>query len=367
MTNYREYDVFALSSDPSFRRWVQADEDAHFWQDWLLKNPDRADRVHQAREFLNAIQQQYESSIPPEEINAGVSHIVALANAETTTKPVAILLNSRRLGWKQWAAAAVLLLAIGLGWQVTRAKTGLLGEHTDALATASSPWVYRTNTTTNPLTILLTDGSVVTLEPGGQLRYPRRFTGKQRAVMLTGEAFFEVARQPQQPFVVTTNDFTTTVLGTSFRVRSSSPKHRSFVIVRSGKVLVQLRQKVGETLASSSLRPVLLTRNQQVASPTAPNQPLAKMLVQDVDLVSNEVNREQVFEDVAVAAVFDALEKQYGISIQYDRIALSRCLINTSFNEENLRERLSAVCQAVGATYQITDNAITVSSSGCSP
>lgn len=366
MNNYQEYDAYALSRDPSFRRWVLDDSpgDAAFWTNWLGQNPDRAATIEQARAFITAVHRQYQSSITAEEVKAGVDRIVAQAKTERTPEPAVIPLNSRRLGWIRWAAAAMLLLAVGLGWQLTRPTSDLKSIATSQSATGTSSLINRTNTATKPLTILLTDGSVVTLEPGGRLQYPRRFVGKQRTVTLTGEAFFEVAHRPQQPFVVTTNDFTTTVLGTSFRVRSSSPQHRAFVIVRSGKVAVQARLKTG-TPASVNRNPVILTRNQQITTGKQSQQPFVKTPVQDVELIVNEVNREQVFEDVSVAKVFDALGKQYGVAIDYDRATLSRCSVNTSFGQENLRERLSAVCQAVGATYQIVDDKVLVSSSGC--
>lgn len=368
MNNYQEYDAYALSSDPSFRRWVldESDGDDAFWADWIEQNPDRAATIEQARAFVTGVHRQYQSSITAEEVKAGVDRIIARAKSKRTLEPAVIPLNSRRLGWIRWVAAAMLLLAVGLGWQLTRSTSDLKSIATSRSATSTSPLplINRTNTATKPLTILLTDGSVVTLEPGSRLQYPRRFVGKQRAVTLSGEAFFEVARRPQQPFVVTTNDFTTTVLGTSFRVRSSSPQHRAFVIVRSGKVAVQARLKTGAP-ASVSLNPVILTRNQQIMAGKQPQQPFVKTPVRDVELIVNEVNREQVFEDVSVAMVLDALGKQYGVAIDYDRASLSRCSVNTSFGQENLRERLSAVCQAVGATYQIVDDKVLISSSGC--
>ena len=195
MNNYREYDADALISDPSDRRWVRGEsaEDAHFWTDWLRQNPDRADTVEQAREFLTAVQQQYQSTISRNEIKAGVDRIVAQTQTNRATEPAIIPLNSRRLGWMRWAAAAVLVLAIGLGWVLTRSESGANSVAVSQL----SPWVNRTNTSAKPLTLLLTDGSVVTLEPGSRLRYPRRFAGNQRAVTLTGEAFFEVAHNPK--------------------------------------------------------------------------------------------------------------------------------------------------------------------------
>lgn len=367
MNNYREYDASALSSDPSFRRWVlhASDEDSAFWDRWLQQNTDRAETVEQARDFLVAVRQQYQSTIMDAEVDKGVARIVAQIRHVEDTEPTIIPLNSRHANWVRWGRiAAILAVIAGFVWQVSPHRWSLFKSKSTALVATQSPWIDRINTGDKPLTLLLTDGSVVTLEPESRLRYPRRFAANRRAVTLSGEAFFEVAHRPQQPFVVTTNEFTTTVLGTSFRVRSSSPQHRALVVVRSGKVAVQPRSKAGVTAGAS---PVVLTRNQQVMVQTQDNTALVKTPVQQEQaaLVSNDMNTEQVFEDVAVAAVFRALEKQYGVTIHCDQEALANCFVNTAFEQENLRERLSAVCQAVGATYQITDSKILISSTGC--
>lgn len=369
MENYTEYDLHEFSKDASFRRWVLngSTVDAAFWIDWLQQHPERADVIEQARNFLVAVQAQYHSPITDEEVDEGVGQLMSkLPHADAVPELPIIPLNSRRVNWVRWSSvAAILLVGIGLAWQVT--KSGRRPFATDpAQSTANqSPWLDRINTGDQPLSVMLTDGSVVTLEPGSRLRFPRRFVGKQRAVTLAGEAFFEVAHRPQQPFVVTTNDFTTTVLGTSFRIRTSSPSHRAFVIVRSGRVAVEPRVQAGVKQPSTISKPVILVRNEQVINPLQVSQPLVKTPVQNVQLVANDVNKEQVFDDVAVAAVFEALEKQYGVSIDYDKATLSRCFVNTAFEQENLRERLSAVCQAVGATYLITDTTIVISSNGC--
>lgn len=367
MKNYREYDAYALSNDPSFREWVlqSSAADTDFWTDWVAQNPDCAPTVEQARTFLWAVRRQYRSSVTDQEVRAGVDRLGAQVRSQPTTEPTVRPLHGQRWNWVRWgAAAAILVLAIGLGWQLLPPGSTFSKDNEQSLATISLQRIRR-NTTAKPLTILLTDGSVVTLEPGSQLDYPREFGANQRAVTLIGEAFFEVARRPRQPFVVTTNEFTTTVLGTSFRVRSASRQHRAFVLVQSGKVAVQMRSKAGTPLAFGTASPVILTRNQQVTSEEKADKPLVKTTVRDVDLVANQVNQEQVFDDVSVTAVFDALEEQYGVAIQYDAATLSHCLVNTAFDQENLRERLSAVCQAVGATYLITNDQIVISSSGC--
>ena len=66
--------------------------------------------------------------------------------------------------------------------------------------------------------LVLPDGSKVWLDAASSLRYPTSFAGKERAVELTGEAYFEIAPQNNQPFMVSSNGVTVQVLGTEFNM-----------------------------------------------------------------------------------------------------------------------------------------------------
>ena len=66
--------------------------------------------------------------------------------------------------------------------------------------------------------LTLPDGTQVWLNAGTSLRYPTAFSGSQRRVELTGEAYFEVVKNPAKPFVVHTNGADIKVLGTAFNV-----------------------------------------------------------------------------------------------------------------------------------------------------
>lgn len=69
--------------------------------------------------------------------------------------------------------------------------------------------------------LLLPDGSKVWLNAASSLRFPTAFNGKDRTVEITGEAYFEVARNPQQPFIVkVSNDAAVEVLGTHFNINA---------------------------------------------------------------------------------------------------------------------------------------------------
>jgi transmembrane sensor len=81
----------------------------------------------------------------------------------------------------------------------------------------------------------LPDGSTVWLRHGGRLQYPAQFTGSERRVRLEGEAYFEVARNTRQPFVVSTSDGgKVEVLGTKFGIQPLGDG--ASVLVREGKV-----------------------------------------------------------------------------------------------------------------------------------
>ncbi|HVK49878.1 MAG TPA: FecR domain-containing protein, partial [Pseudobacter sp.] len=83
----------------------------------------------------------------------------------------------------------------------------------------------------------LPDGSVITLNKNSTISYAAAFKGDKRNVKLSGEAFFQVKPDISKPFIVTINDVTITVLGTSFNVKSINGKTE--VIVESGLVKVE--------------------------------------------------------------------------------------------------------------------------------
>lgn len=101
------------------------------------------------------------------------------------------------------------------------------------------------NTVTNPrgskvVDITLADGSRVWLNAGSSLSYPVAFTGKERNVQFTGEAYFEISHDPSRPFTVTRsgNDVRIKVLGTSFDVNAYDDESATKVTLIEGSVKV---------------------------------------------------------------------------------------------------------------------------------
>lgn len=88
--------------------------------------------------------------------------------------------------------------------------------------------------------IILPDGTSVTLNAGSYLRYPRKFITDVRRIEMNGEAFFEVTRDEEKPFLIHTKDADVKVLGTSFNVKAFDMDEQLTVSVQTGKVQVDL-------------------------------------------------------------------------------------------------------------------------------
>jgi ferric-dicitrate binding protein FerR (iron transport regulator) len=89
----------------------------------------------------------------------------------------------------------------------------------------------------NDITITdLPDDTKVTLNENTKITYPEKFKSEERAVELTGEAYFEVERDEEKPFVVRAHNAVVRVLGTSFNIRALEEETEVSVTVEEGKV-----------------------------------------------------------------------------------------------------------------------------------
>lgn len=95
--------------------------------------------------------------------------------------------------------------------------------------------------------IILADNTHVWLNSGAKLKYPSSFSGKNREVELSGEAYFEVTKNKKKPFQVITPEITVNVLGTCFNVEAFHDSKFVNVVLVEGKV--NLESKTGKILA----------------------------------------------------------------------------------------------------------------------
>jgi hypothetical protein len=99
------------------------------------------------------------------------------------------------------------------------------------------------------ISLSLADGSKVWLNAASSLKYPTAFTGKERKVEITGEAYFEVAHNPDHPFIVSRAGTSIEVLGTHFNVNAYDDESSLDVTLLEGSVSV---------MASHSMHPEMI-------------------------------------------------------------------------------------------------------------
>jgi transmembrane sensor len=152
-------------------------------------------------------------------------------------------------------------------------------------------------------TIMLSDGTKVHLNAASELDFPTEFIGSQRYVSLRGEAYFDVAKDAEHPFIVHTQYGNIRVLGTTFNVKVYSEDHACYVTLVHGKV---------RFTASNSDSEELLPGQQLVIAQGV----MQKRNVDVADYVS-WVNGFYNFNEERLDNIMSNFEKWYNIDVVY--------------------------------------------------
>lgn len=208
--------------------------------------------------------------------------------------------------------AAVLTLAGGRNVVLNDSTPRVIGRQGDALVTQDSgrlvyevsggrDMVYNTLTTQkgNQYHLTLPDGTRVWLNASSSITFPSVFSGKQRQVNISGEAYFEVAKNGQQPFVVRQGSMDVEVLGTSFDVNGYGDE---------GEVKTTLLE--GKVRAGGS---VLAPGQQAVVS-----KGVSVVKDADIEEVMSWKNGAFSFKDAGIEAIMQQVERWYDVEVVYE-------------------------------------------------
>jgi hypothetical protein len=112
-------------------------------------------------------------------------------------------------------------------------------------------------------------------------------------------------------------------------------------------------------------REIVLTPNQQIVYDKK-DKGISKTLVPSprVVLPQEEVRRMR-FEEAPVSEIFKALEKAYGVDIEFDETLFSSCELTTVISNDDIYSRLNIICHTIGSSYTLQEDRIVISGSGC--
>jgi ferric-dicitrate binding protein FerR (iron transport regulator) len=178
-------------------------------------------------------------------------------------------------------------------------------------------------------TIHLPDGSLVFLNSNSSISYSKNFKNN-RELQLIGEAYFEVVKNPEKPFLVKTDKITTRVLGTSFNIEAYK-NSRIKVSVNTGKVEVDIKEIIEK---------IFLTKNQQLSFMTGSQ---AVLLTDNSEDFNAWTRNTIVLNNTSLGDAAKIIENWYDIKINFSSKKLKEMTISGKFKNEKLSNVLKSI------------------------
>lgn len=196
-------------------------------------------------------------------------------------------------------------------------------------------------------TATLSDGTKVWLNAGSSIVYPNTFVGKTtRKVQLTGEAYFAVAKNKRQPFIVESEGQIVRVLGTEFNINAYKNEPVVTTTLLNGSIALS---------NGKSARPRHLKPNQQAIYDGKTTT------VHEVDALESVAwrNGEFRFNAVPLPAILRQLERWYDIEVDYSGVPSTK--VHASIRrDKNLSSVLYAIAQSTDIKFQIKGRRLSI-------
>ena len=270
--------------------------------------------------------------------------------------------SPRRLGWYRWVAAVMLPVMVAAGYFIREMKRDSLQQgveiasiepgkskailrlgnnrvleitkeretHVDvaegiAATNNSSGMIYPEQVVTGKTeynvleiprggeyTVTLSDGTVVHLNSGSELRYPVAFGAERREVFLSGEGYFEVVKDSVRPFFVNADKLKIRVYGTSFNVNTYDLENIQTVLVE-GKIGIQTMNMNTEYMVKPGQ---LALYNQEKGT--------MEILNVDVQLYVAWKDHEFMFDDESLEKIMNRLSLWYDVDVFFQTASLKQ-------------------------------------------
>lgn len=327
--------------DDYFIEWVMnpSPECNYFWENWMVKHPNNSKIAYLAKEMIAGL--EYKNSIYP--THSEKVEVLENIIKRTSNKNVGSKLNKIL----KFAAAASILIGFSLLF-----NSGVFRKTNDLAATTTTYMLSKQTSYGEQKTVKLPDGTKVRLNYGSKLIFPSEFGHSSREVTLSGEAFFEVKHNPDKPFIITTKDVQTIVLGTSFNINAYSDEDEIQVMVVTGKVRVQ------NGVDPEKLEDVMLLPYEMVSLHKVTGRVVKERYDPSEYLAWKEWKL--IFRKATFDEVIDKLEKWYGVEIQIDQDLHIQGRFNGEFHNKSLDYVLKGLSFSNRINFKIKDKTVTI-------
>ena len=195
--------------------------------------------------------------------------------------------------------------------------------------------------------ITLSDGSLVLLNSGSSLEFPVGFHGAERKVKLTGEAYFEITKNPSQPFIVESDNKVIEVLGTKFNISSYQDDNAWSATLLEGKIRFTDHQ----------------TQNTEVLKPGQ------RLSVTNATITLDSLNADEamawkdgmfIFKNEELSSVMHKISRWYNVEVNYSDLPQHRLYAKVSMNAQ-LADLLRMISLTSDLKFKVEERRISVS------
>lgn len=233
--------------------------------------------------------------------------------------------------------------------------------------------------------LVLEDGTTVWLNAESELKYPSTFKNQdKRVITLTGEAYFDVARNEKQPFEVYAGGYKFKVLGTAFNIKAYPKENKIETTLEHGKVnveklvddgtekarqVVSLEPKQTIVLYKNALQEEEL-KNEQIGQIEEDKSGDDNLEDKSAELIENEdlstylawKDNMMVFQDVAISEMLNDLERRYSINIEVTNKKIKDIKFTGTFTVETPEQAIKILCIAAKIDYEIKKDKVLLKS-----
>lgn len=347
-------DIWGLMARCAFNEATNEERD--LLQQYLHENPHLQQQYAWLLQILES-KQEFDSQHKEPEIRT-VQRILEKASREQEHN----VLRIRKIRAKRvWAAAASVLIIIGLGYFL-KLGSGEREPITRPIVTNAAPM-------TDP--VMLADGSKVWLNSDSKLFFESDFNGATREVRLVGEAFFDIVRDTLRPFIVHVNELNINVLGTAFNVKSYEEDTEIQTTLYRGLIKVAKDK-------DDRFHPIMMYPNQKIVIPKKVLTKEYISVLNNVDVISlisvdstiQEEERVETawiygridFKSESLEQIARKMARRYKVKFVFEDDAVKQLSFTGSFKNESLEAALRALQMAKPFSYKIKADEVIISS-----
>jgi len=199
--------------------------------------------------------------------------------------------------------------------------------------------------------ITLGDGTEIRLNSNSEMVVSKDFMNGNREITLTGEAYFDVEHNPEQPFIIHANQATVEVLGTAFNVRSRSGQNNVQVAVVEGKVSFK---NTSQEMTEKRQLSVTLSKGQYGYMDVSDRS----ITVDDVAIENYLAwkNGRLIFEDLKLHQACKQLNRLYKVECSFADDEFGNLQLTSNFSDNSLEKALSVIALSLEIDFKKDGN-----------